>query len=275
MPSAEGSAQTAAAAASEWMRSNGAAFADLEVVEGYLKRPPYAPALYRRLLALPRGRERALDLGCGPGVVAAALAPHFGTVEAVDPSEPMIRLGRQVNTAPNILWRHATAEAFDPSGYDLVVVGMAIHWMRHDAVFPRLADALSPGGAMAVIEANNAAEPPWREAWRQFLTRWLADVGTTYDERAFAAEMRSYRRWMDLHGEADFEFDFAQPLDDFIACQRSRSAWSRSRLGGKADTLEAELHALFTPHAADGWLRCRMRSSMAWGRPRRAQLAAA
>ena len=274
MPTAEGPTRAAAAAASEWMRSNGAAFADPEVVEGYLRRPPYAPALYARLLDVSPGRERALDLGCGPGVVAAELAPHFQAVEAVDPSEPMLRLGQQVSPAANIVWRHATAEAFEHTRYDLIVVGMAIHWMKHEVVFPRLAGAMAPAGVMAVIEGNNVVEAAWREPWRQFLTRWLEGVGTSYDEGAFTAEIRSYRRWMELVGEADFEFDFAQPLDDFVACQRSRSAWSRSRLGGReADALDADLRALFAPYATDGWLHCRMRSSMAWGRPRPAPLA--
>jgi SAM-dependent methyltransferase len=262
-----------AAAAAAWMRANGGAFEDQEVVDGYLHRPPYAPQLFARLLALAPGRERALDLGSGPGIFAAELAPHFRVVEAVDPSAAMLALGRRVFPAPNIQWRRHSAEAFSPARYDLAVVGMALHWMRREVVFPKLVQALGRVGRLAVIDGNSPVAPPWAQAWSEFLSRWMASVGTTYDGAAFEAEMQSYRPWLDVEGDEAFEFDFVQPLDAFVACQRSRSAWSRSRLGGDADRLGRELHALLSPYATDGALSYRIRSHMVWGRPRAAPFA--
>ena len=65
-------------------------------------RPAYAPGLIDRLVQLtglgstgsaPRGR--VLDLGCGPGQLALALAPHAGEVVAVDPEPEMLRIAAE------------------------------------------------------------------------------------------------------------------------------------------------------------------------------------
>lgn len=55
-------------------------------------RLPYAPALaaaVRDALALD-GRGRLLDVGCGPGPVALALAPLFDAVIGLDPDHAML-----------------------------------------------------------------------------------------------------------------------------------------------------------------------------------------
>ena len=44
-------------------------------------------ARVRRLLAPLQGNERALDVGCGTGALAYALAPLVGEVGGVDSSE--------------------------------------------------------------------------------------------------------------------------------------------------------------------------------------------
>src|SRR5579859_3004541 len=55
-------------------------------------RLPYAPAMsaaVRDALALD-GRGRLLDVGCGPGPVALALAPLFEVVVGLDPDYAML-----------------------------------------------------------------------------------------------------------------------------------------------------------------------------------------
>src|SRR4051794_27847859 len=117
-----------------------AAFEDADVARCYACRPPYAPALYARLLALSPRRSRALDLGCGPGKIAAELAPHFAEVVALDASAAMIAAGRAAHPAANIVWETCPAEAYDTDGgFDLVTAGTAIHWPDHGVLFPKLA----------------------------------------------------------------------------------------------------------------------------------------
>ena len=119
---------------------NGVLFDDLDVARCYAHRAPYAPALYDFLLTLVPRRERALDLGCGPGKIALALAKHFETVEALDPAGPMIAMGQeQSREVRNIDWICAGAEEGIGDGpYDLVTAGASLHWMKHEVVFPKL-----------------------------------------------------------------------------------------------------------------------------------------
>src|SRR5215208_2054844 len=49
-----------------------------------------------------RGRDAALEIGCGPGRLMRPLAKHFGEIHGVDVSDEMIRLARErLRGAPN------------------------------------------------------------------------------------------------------------------------------------------------------------------------------
>src|SRR5579884_2245777 len=60
-------------------------------------RPDYAPALYEAIAARtgPGAGRLALDLGCGPGLVAGALARRGWQVVGVDFSAPMLAEARR------------------------------------------------------------------------------------------------------------------------------------------------------------------------------------
>ena len=71
-------------------------------------------------------RSRVLDLGAGPGHVAAALASHAGEVVAVDVEPDMLA---QID-APNVRTVVGRAEDVDASWgrFDLVTAGRSFHW---------------------------------------------------------------------------------------------------------------------------------------------------
>lgn len=136
------------------------AFGGEDVVRCYSARPPYPGELYRFLLQLPPSRGRALDLGCGPGKIALALADSFEQVDAIDPSAAMIEAGIRTDNGahPNVEWLVANAEDAVLSGpYDLVTAGASIHWMRHDIVFPKLVAAMPTDGVLAIVSGDDAS----------------------------------------------------------------------------------------------------------------------
>jgi len=250
-------------------------FEDVDVARCYAHRPPYAPALYDALLDAIPGRRRALDLGCGPGKIAIVLADHFARVTALDPSGAMIDAGRRADAGRhgNIAWAHMRAEDIDANGpYDLVTAGTAIHWMRHGILFPKLA-AMTP--VLAVISEGGPEHlhaTCGREAWDDFLARWLARVGRTYDRSAFEAEGRRYEPWLEIAGRERFAFTFRQSVEDFIACQHSRATWARVAMGeALADEFDRALDALMRPCARDGLLDLELVSELVWGGPRAMQ----
>ncbi|MEI9886763.1 MAG: class I SAM-dependent methyltransferase [Rhizomicrobium sp.] len=250
------------------IQQNVGAFDDADVARCYAYRPPYAPALYDFLRDLVPSRRCLVDLGCGPGKIAAALAGDFAEVVAIDAAPAMIDAARATHTQANIRWLNAPAEdAALPEAIDLVTAGTSIHWMKHEVLFPRLA-ARTP--LVAVITGDAPPAPPWLAEQRAFLSKWLARVhGQTYDEKGFSAEGRSYEAWLDIAGRRSFAFTYRLSIADHIACEHSRSSWSRTRLGAElAREFDAELQAQLTPYATDGLLTLDLTSELVWGAPR-------
>ncbi|KAK3319006.1 S-adenosyl-L-methionine-dependent methyltransferase [Apodospora peruviana] len=126
-------------------------------------RPSYPPALFNRVLAFhnannnrPPNSGTLVDLGCGHGLIARALAPSFASVIALDPSAGMVEQARKLTTdQPRITIRHGSAEdllSFIPGGHgsvDCVVAGQAAHWFDFTKVWPALARAVSQHGTLA------------------------------------------------------------------------------------------------------------------------------
>lgn len=133
----------------------GAQFQDRSVAEAYPQRPPYPPATFDVLAALPgEGPRAVLDVGCGTGDIARRLAPLVGRVDAVDASAAMIAQGRRQpgGEAANLRWIEGKVEeaALAPP-YGLITAGESLHWLAWEVVFPRFAAALDPRGFLAII----------------------------------------------------------------------------------------------------------------------------
>ncbi|MCR0983330.1 class I SAM-dependent methyltransferase [Roseomonas populi] len=147
------------------------------------------------------GDKDVLDLGCGIGRVAAALAPHCRSVLALDVSAGMIEEARRRHGhLPNLRFATTpgTGLAGHPAaGFDLILAvdsfpylvqaGIAESHMR-DA-----AHLLRPGGALAVLNLSYRGTPG---ADRADAARWAAEGGwhlahdgttpfTLWDGRAF------------------------------------------------------------------------------------------
>lgn len=249
----------------------GVAFAETDVARCYADRAPYAPALFDFLLRQVNGRGRALDLGCGPGKVAASLAEHFDEVVALDPSAAMIAAGRASDAGRhgNIAWVLDTAEAYcSEAGFDLVTAGSSIHWPDHGVLFPKLAAWTD---VVAIITGDESRHPPCGEdAWVGFLTEWIARMGGQYDPPRASTEAQRHEAWMDIVGRERFEFTFHQPIEAFIRGQHSRATWARHAMGeARAVEFDRALDALMRPFATDGVVAFEMVSELTWGAPRR------
>lgn len=161
--------------------TTGAEFQDEDVVAAYVHRPDYPQSLCDRLLGLMPRAGRVLDLGCGPGKLARALAARVDEVLAVDPSPAMLRLARTLDAGAhrNIRWSEAFAEdlTLADATLELAVAGASIHWMDPTRVFPKLARALAPGASVAIVEGDAPSSAPWRAAYLQVIVGWVERLG--------------------------------------------------------------------------------------------------
>ncbi len=130
-------------------------------------RPPYSRALVTTLVAEVGldGSGRLLDVGCGPGVLAIALAGCFEQVIGLDPDAEMLAEGaRRAGQAGigTIQWVQALAEELprlDLGRFKLVTFGQSFHWTDREHVAEVVYDLLEPGGALALIAHEHADRP--------------------------------------------------------------------------------------------------------------------
>jgi len=119
---------------------------------------PALDLLGRVALAAPR---RIVDLGCGSGNVTLLLAQRWpeAYILALDSAAEMLATARA--RSGTISWRQVDLGAWQASErFDLVFSNAALHWLGdHATVFPRLADAVTPGGVLAVQMPSNFSAP--------------------------------------------------------------------------------------------------------------------
>ena len=102
-----------------------------------------------RLGRLDRGR--VLDVGCGTGRPAEALAARGARVWGVDPSEAMLARARG-RKLPGGGVKQARAEhlPFKPGWFDGVVMRQVVHHVDRPAAFAEALRVLRPGGRIAI-----------------------------------------------------------------------------------------------------------------------------
>jgi SAM-dependent methyltransferase len=111
--------------------------------------------------AIPRGCERALDVGCGTGALTRRLKQLVPHVTGIDRDERSIQLARAHPGATGIRYRQADflTASFEPASLDLVTSIASLHHMDARAALGRMSDLLRPGGVLAVVGLARASSP--------------------------------------------------------------------------------------------------------------------
>ena len=121
------------------------------------------------------GREDGiLDLGCGPGTLAIALArAGFRHVTAMDPDPAMLAAARDEADRAGVPVRFIEGSSYDldpASGpYRLVIMGRSFHWMDRAATLATLEVIVELGGAVVAVAETPERAPENR--WKQVLAK--------------------------------------------------------------------------------------------------------
>lgn len=138
-----------------------------------------------------RGR-RILDLGCGTGRLAAALADQgIARVWGVDASPEMLAVAREKLPA-SVGLKEGRAEQlpFRDEWFDRVVMWLVAHLVDRPAAFREVARVLTPEGRLAVVTfATEHFERYWLNRYFPAIAR--IDAERFPGEDALAAEMRA------------------------------------------------------------------------------------
>lgn len=221
-------------------------------------RPPYPAQLLDSLLERVAGRERLLDLACGPGRLALALSDRFTSVLAVDSEPEMLAVGQRLATERgigNVAWLCARAEdlSVEPSSLDLITVGEAFHRLDQQVVLSSAARWLKPGGAIASVGSRGLLQgaEPWQRVVAELARAWTKDVftdgwatarpGSASGPEAEAAAMRS-AGFTDVESRTFVPWTWT--LDEIAGYLRTTSVCSRRILGERHAAFEVALNEM-------------------------------
>ncbi|HEX8870258.1 MAG TPA: class I SAM-dependent methyltransferase [Lentzea sp.] len=114
-------------------------------------RPTYPPELFAQLSG-----PRILEIGPGTGQATLPLT-RIGQVTAVELSPALAALARLHAPEAQVVVANFDEWPLPPDPFDLVVSATAFHWLDPATRMARCAQALRPGGTLAVISTHHIA----------------------------------------------------------------------------------------------------------------------
>ena len=145
----------------------------------------FVPVLFQQFVepmmnaAGVRAGQRVLDVACGTGVLARAVAERTGATGAVtglDLNPGMLAVARRV--APAIEWKQGRAEAlpFEDQSFDAVVCQFGLMFFEdRPAALREMLRVLRPGGRLAVAVWDAIDRSPGYAAEEQLLLRLFGE----------------------------------------------------------------------------------------------------
>jgi SAM-dependent methyltransferase len=108
------------------------------------------------LRSLPARRQAAVDIGCGTGVLAGKLAPHFACVTGIDADAGMAAAASaRLAGNPRMTIRRCGfgqfAAAPGTGEADLITMVAVLHHLDLDDTLARIPGLLAPGGRLLVV----------------------------------------------------------------------------------------------------------------------------
>jgi SAM-dependent methyltransferase len=105
--------------------------------------------------------DPVLEIGCGSGQLTRSLLDRGLRVTALEPGAQLLALAREkLRGAVEVQFVQARLEDANlpPGKYQAVFSASAMHWVDPDVGWHRAADALAPGGALALIQYFGLAD---------------------------------------------------------------------------------------------------------------------
>jgi len=123
--------------------------------------------------SLPTGVGKALDLGCGPGHVSFAAAPHVGELVAYDVSAEMLKIVSATAAAKsiaNIRTRQGPVERlpFVDGAFDCVLSRFSAHHWDFSTGLREASRVTRAGGVVAMADVVSSGAPLF-DTWLQTL----------------------------------------------------------------------------------------------------------
>jgi SAM-dependent methyltransferase len=105
------------------------------------------------LAAVPSGCRRALDVGCGEGMLARQLGDRIAHVVGIDKDAASIEAARDQSPdgQAEFVCGDFLSHQFPPASFGLVACVAALHHMDPEAGLVRMSELLAPGGSLVIV----------------------------------------------------------------------------------------------------------------------------
>lgn len=202
------------------------------------------------------GAERVIDIGCGAGHTAIALAPHVAHVTAVDITPEMLGVASDLAARKgltNVAFERqdATSLPYPDGRFDVAASRVAAHHY-HDvrAFVSEAARVLKPGGRLMLVDTVAPEDPALDTFYNAF--ELLRDPSHVRNWRI--SEWSALMREHGMEPEVLFEFDLEQEIEPWFERQHT----SLDRRTGVYGLFAAATEAARERYALDarpGWFR--------------------
>ncbi len=150
--------------------------------------------------------ERALDLACGTGDLAFAVAARGARTVGLDITHRMVQLAKQKSGGVRFITGDMTSLPFRSGSFDLVTTGYGLRNVPDlDAAIAEIARVLRPGGRLLSLDFNRPESALLRGAYLSYLTVVGATLGWLLhrDPDTYRYIPASIRRYPGARGVAD------------------------------------------------------------------------
>jgi len=165
-------------------------------------RPGYPEALVDDVIALAdlAPADSILEVGCGTGQATLPFARRGHPMVCLDIGENMLTVAREKCRAfPQVQFARAAFEDWDPAGraFALTLSATAFHWVPAAVRYHRAAEALVPGGRLAILAHYHPR--PYTEffhrvqtVYRQVAPEWGDPTAGPADDEKIAAAVAEF-----------------------------------------------------------------------------------
>jgi SAM-dependent methyltransferase len=226
-----------------------------------LYREPYPQAFFQTVAERLNltGRERLLDIGCGPAPLALGFACYVDSCTGIDPESAMLAEAREQASHAGIVLDLIEArieqlpESLEP--FDVVTIGRALHWMEPEATSRVLDRIVALSGSILICGSSPAPIPsnPWLEPYNEVRHRW---VDHRDEERYSAdAEQRFAGSRFRLAERVVIATTHWVSPDELVRRSLSRSTTSPHVLGERQAEFRREIVEALQPFILNGVVR--------------------
>ena len=158
----------------------------------------------------PQPGERALDLCCGTGDLALALAARGAEVVGLDFSAPMLAVAARKSPAfpakaPRFVQGDALHVPFPNASFDIVTVGYGLRNLANwEAGLDEMVRVARPGARLLVLDFGKPDNALWRAVYFGYLRLFVPLLGllACRNARAYAYILESLRHYPAQRGVA-------------------------------------------------------------------------